>query len=491
MPTRFAAVLGFVLASSVVAQESKGQLDASPALFSALAAIQAAGYDAEIDSPSNHPLRRALRDHLAKLEVESLPELKAFFAPLRKKDPNAVFSQIVSWSLSVDGPPNFKPLRTDLPMPPDAAALEGFAALLAKFHQQAGLDQLWRKVQPAYEEAIARYHPLVTRAVLEVNAYLRNPTSGHAGKRFQIYVDLIGPPNQVQTRSYGDDYYVVVTAAAEPRLDDIRHGYLHYLIDPMIAKFSERLEMKRGLIDYAQGSPILEDQYKQDFVLLATECLIKAVEARMARRPAMVQQALKEGFVVTPAFDELLAAYEKQEVALQLYIPDIIAGIDLRKEEKRLDRIDFAAERAKRSVRVAPVEREKAPTGAEKTLADAEDLYRARTDLGRARDLFLRVLQETARKPLHAKAYYGMARIATLQNDPELAGRLFTKALEVEPDAEVKSWSLFYLGRLADIRGEAEQAKERYQAALAVEGASEKLRQDAGKGLEGAFRKKE
>src|SRR5439155_23071067 len=37
--------------------------DALP--ISVLAAVNAAGYDAEVNSASNHPLRKALRDHLA------------------------------------------------------------------------------------------------------------------------------------------------------------------------------------------------------------------------------------------------------------------------------------------------------------------------------------------------------------------------------------------------------------------------------------------
>ena len=43
---------------------------------------------------------------------------------------------------------------------------------------------------------------------------MRNPTSGYLGRRFQIYVDLLGAPNQVQMRSYADDYFVVVTPPA-------------------------------------------------------------------------------------------------------------------------------------------------------------------------------------------------------------------------------------------------------------------------------------
>ena len=71
--------------------------------------------------------------------------------------------------------------------------------------------------QPAYEQVIASYHTGVSQALLEANAYLRNPTSGFLGRRFQIYVDLLGAPNQIQTRSYKDDYFVVVTPSLRTR----------------------------------------------------------------------------------------------------------------------------------------------------------------------------------------------------------------------------------------------------------------------------------
>jgi hypothetical protein len=478
-----------VLTLPAVAQQTQGQLDGNPSIFGALAAIQAAGLEAEPNSLSSHPLRQQLREHLAKQKLPSVDELKKFLSS-KQKDPNLLFSQVVSWALTVDGPPNFLPAHKDQIPPPDAAALEGLAPILGRFWKEANLDQIWKQVQPAYDEVIAKYHPLVTRAVMEVNAFLRNPTSGYLGRRFQIYVDLIGPPNQVQSRSYADDYFVVVTSAKDLPIDDIRHGYLHYLIDPLGLKFSEQLNKKRGLIDYAQGSPILEDHYKNDFVLLATECFIKAVESRLSRKPALIDQALREGFVVTPAFSELLAVYEKQEVAMRLYFPELVNAIDLRKEEKRLDHIEFASSRATRTVKVTPVEQIVEPTGLEKKLADAEDLFRARS-LGPAREGWLAILQETDRKSIHAEAYYGLARIAALENNPELSERLFRKALELEPSARVKSWCLLYLGRLADAQGNRDQAKDHYQAALAVPDAPDAVRRSAQSGLSEAFKKKQ
>src|ERR1039458_4098556 len=70
-----------------------------------------------------------------------------------------------------------------------------------------------------------------------------------------------------------------------------------------------------------------------------------------------------------------------------------------------------------------------------------------------------------------------------------VADRLFRKVLELQPDAETKSWSLLYLARLADSQGDRDQAVENYKAALAVPDAPESVRQAAQKGVAEAFKK--
>jgi tetratricopeptide (TPR) repeat protein len=468
----------------------QNQLDSSPALFAVMVALNAGGFNLDADSPSNSPLRREIRDFFAVQRNESLDELRRFVRDHHLRDPNAELSTYVSYALAVEGPPNFENRYPTTAMPPDVDRLYGFTAVLSNFYRDNHLYDLWKRTQPSYDHAILQLQEPIVNGVLQANAYLRNATSGYLGRRFQIYVDLFGPPNQVQTRSYVDDYFVVVTPSAELPIEAIRHAYLHYLLDPLALKFSKGLLEKRGLGDYAQGSPILEEQYKSDFILLTTECLIKAVESRIDRKPASVDQALKEGFVLTPAIAEQLAIFEKQDVAMRLFFPELIDGIDLKREAERLDHIDFAKERVARNVR--KVTREIAapePTGIEKALADAEKAYTDR-DLARAGDMFLKIVQQTEQKSVHAKAYYGLARIKVLEKDPETGDRLFRKVLELEPDPDTKSWSLLYLGRLADSQKLHDEAVEHYKAALAVEGAPESVRKAAEQGLKEAYVKK-
>jgi len=130
-------------------------------------------------------------------------------------------------------------------------------------------------------------------------------------------------------------------------------------------------------------------------------------------------------------------------------------------------------------------------TGVAKTLDDAEQLFldreKAAGNASQAKERFLKALQETDDKPLHAKAYYGLARIALLDRDPETADRFFRRVLELEPDPATKAWALVYSGKLADSQGEKEPAQENYKAALAIQGISDLARQEAQRGLTGAF----
>jgi tetratricopeptide (TPR) repeat protein len=485
----FLGVVGAVLAQSQP-QPQHGELDSSPALFTVLAAINASGYDADLDSNANSPIRKQLRDVIAAKHLECVDALKKFFGTHKQANQIAELNQYISFALTLDGPPDFQSRMKPEEIPLDVRPMAGLDHLMANFYQEAGIADLWKRAQPAYDELIAAYHAPVSKALLEANAYVRNPTSGFRGRRFQIYIDLLGAPNQIQTRSYKDDYFVVVTPSPELQVDQIRHAYLHYLLDPLALRYFEQLNRLKGLADFANPAPALETAYKDDFVLLATECLIKAVESRLAHgaadRQALVDQALREGFVLTPAMADGLAVYEKQDESLRLYYLDLVGQIDLDREDKRLEKVKFSRDAAVKKAPPAPPPPAPVITGTAKTLEEAEELY-AKRDLPRARESFLKVLQVPGETTLHARAYYGLARIAALEKDPELAEKLFQKTLELSPDKDTESWAYLYLGRLADAAGDRGQAEKNYRAALAIEGAPASVKSAATKELAQPF----
>ncbi len=463
-----------------------GQLDANVSLFTVLCALHAAGYDAEIDSPNNHPLRAAAVRNLASRNLTTAGELREWLEN-RKLGPKRLdLNRFISFALSVDGPPKFNYKFASHEMPPDVVPLAGFERLISRFYAEAQVEELYKQAQPAIERVLASYQPAVVQTLGQVNGYLRNPTSGYAGRRFSIIVELLGPPNQIQTRAYRDDYYLILTPSPELQTDYIRYAYLQYLLDPLSFKFAAKLEKKKPLIDLAQAAPALEEHYKADFSLLTTASLIRAIEARIDRRKSP-DQALREGFILTPYFTEALAKYEAQEASMRLYYPEMIDAIDIKKEDKRLAAVDFLKDRPVKTVTVVAktvvaTEEKVELTGVFKTLEEAETLYRA-AKLEPSRDLFLRALQETADQPLHAKAYYGLGRVAARQANLELAEKMFTKVLELSPDPQTKAWTHVYLGNLAERAQEPQQATAQFEAALAVPGATAAARQAAQQAL--------
>jgi len=488
----FLFTLVLIAALRAPAAEQHGQLDASQTLFSVLAAINAGGYDTDLASAANHPLRAMIRKELASRNLSVVPELKYFVAKHKKKDPAADLGQYISFALAVKGPPDFEYKFRKVDLPPDVEGLEGFSELMVRFHREANIDELWQQAQPFFDKAIERYHEPVSQAVLEVNGYLRSVTSGAIGRRFQIFIDLLGAPNQIQVRGYADDYYIIITPSPEPQIDDIRSAYLGYLIEPSAIKYSDLIMKNQGVKDYAQTAPALPEVYKSDFLLLTTRSLIKAIESRMSRggkRQEMVDRALLEGFVLTPFFAEQLAVYEKQQESMKMYFPEMIKAIDLKHEEQRLEKVKFASEA---SVRVAKTVAAPPPpqiSATEKALETAENLYRDR-ELGKAKQSYNALLQAPDEKSAHAAAYYGLARIAILERDPELAERLFQKALESSPQPQVRAWVEVYLARLSDAAGERAEAVNHYKQALAVEGGSAAAREAAEKGIQQSFQKK-
>jgi len=447
-----------------------------------MAAINAAGYDADLDSPNNHPIRKEIRQELAKRNIPSLEALKSFVAKHHRANPTAELSQYISFALSVGPPPNFEFKEKGADIPPDVSELSDLQPLLVRFYKEANIEDLWKRAQRAIDQAIERYHDPVSEAVLQCNLYLRQQTSGFSGRRFQIYIELQAPPNQIQTRSYGNEFTVVVTPSPDLRIFDIRHGYLTYLLDPLATKYQEAIARKKPIFDHAQRAEALPEHLRFDYLLLTTESLVKAIEARLDKQPAFVQQSLKQGYILTPYFAEALPVYEKQEAAMVVYYRDLIYGIDMAKEEARLGNVEFDSKPLPAHTLAVTAPAPPPLTGAAKTLDEAEQLYSQR-DLDKAKNLYLQVLQQTDQKPVHAAAYYGLARIAALQKDPETSERLFQKVLELEPEAPVKAWTLVYLGRLSIAAGDNNAAGKYFSDALQVTGASDMARKAAQQGV--------
>lgn len=442
------------------------------------------GYDHELQSSS--PLRSQVRSELA--EASKVPaaakvasEMCNFYHDHRQNDSAHELAQYVSLALNLGSPPDFTPQRAEADMPPDAIYVLGFAPLLKEYYSAAKMHQLWQKHQPEYLALIDRYHDPVAKMISSTDNYLRMPVSGYAGRTFTVYLEPMCAPGQVNSRNYYQDYFYVVISPAgnDIHIDEIRHTYLHYVLEPLIAKRATALKRLEPLLVSVKNAPMPEE-YRHDTGLLVIECLIRAVEARMPADPkmpekdrlALVKEDEEQGYVLTGVFYNDLKAFEKDNRGLQDAFPDFLHNIDLADQQKMASQIQFASQAAPELMRTSKPASQSKIVLAERDLAGGNPIEASK---------LAQESLEAEEEP--ARAYFVLARAATMQGNMQGARDNFQKALESSQDPRIVAWCHIYLGRILDLQDEREAAMAQYQAALATGDASPETRNAAERGL--------
>jgi tetratricopeptide (TPR) repeat protein len=479
-----------LLSLGAPAQAQLPSLEVNQSLFVVMSAINAAGYDVDLENTANSPVRAAVRQYLAQKKLPVLENLKEFYALRRKPSLAQTLSQYVSFALCIElvngeKGPEFRYRYRIADLPPDVQEMDGFELLMTRFYRESGIGDLFQRNQAALDHALEPYGAPVALAFQQIDGYLRNPRINNYKGSFKVFLDVMAAPNQIQVKSYGNELFVILSPSPEPQIDYIRSAYLHFMVEPITLRFLSDILEKKSLADYAQGAPALETHYKEDFVLLTTNCLVKAIEARMApqtRRAAMIDSALKEGFILTPYFSEALILYEKQDQSMRLYLQEMVQAIDLRKEVARLDGIKFASAPATRKARPSPQRAPVEKSPAEKTMDEAEALY-AEKKYPAAGELYRRAVTETHSRILQARAYFGLGRVAALSKDPELAVQMFEKTIDLEAEPPIRAQAYVYLGRLMELANEPDVARRHFESALATDGAAPASRRAAEEAL--------
>lgn len=465
------ALIGFVAQVSLAQNTPQVAMDTNESLFAVLTAINACGYDTELSV--SHPLREQIRGEVAKA-IQASPDLTETVNAMcqvyddhKQVDGSRTLAQYVSLALYLNPPPDLSLKAKEADLPPDAVGVMGLVPALQKFYKDAGIHDIWTKHQEEYSALANRYHEPMSKMLFSTEIYLRLPSAGYLGRSFTVYLDPMGSPGQTNARNYGADYYVVVSPGADSavKMEQIRHSYLHYLVDPMVLKYPTTLKRLEPLLDAVRTAP-LEDSFKNDVSLLVTECFIRAVEARTmgpskapeAQRDETVEAAMKQGFILTRYFYDSLVTFEKDEAGLRAVYGDILSRIDVGKENKRASFIDFASNADPELLRLArPVE--------SKLLVNAEQKLSSGDKSG-AQKLAQQALDEKTGDA--GRALFILAEIATLNADMPGARSYFQRALEVASEPKVVAWSHIYLGRISDLQEERDDALSHYRAALSA-----------------------
>jgi tetratricopeptide (TPR) repeat protein len=393
-------------------------------------------------------------------------------------------------------------LRRD-DLPPEALTLEGFNPILANFYSEAKIDEIWKLYEPEYERSVESLRAPVSTLVFTASNYLREIMRASTGRTFSVYVEPLAGDKTI-FRTFGDQYVLVVRPSTAPPMDDIRHAFLHFLLDPIAIRYRVQASKASPLLEIAARAPQLPVDLRDDFTSFFDECLVRAVELRLRRLTpgdlsSAIDQAEDSGYVLVRPIYAGLSGFEKSEPAMGYYLPDLIKGINVEAEQRRLRDVKFSEavtasetvpERNARIAKPAP-----APFGnpLDDDMAEGQRQISARNGAAAAAS-FERVL---AAHPDDERATYGLAVASALQGKPEQARELFTKVIdaaqnplagtEKHSDPSNLSWSHIYLGRMYDVEGKRDLAVLEYRAALAVAGVPDTARAAAQRGIEAGY----
>ena len=471
-------------------------VDGSEAMFTTMCALLASGFEAEVSAADWSPMRAQLRDRMQHQQGPAVEVMRNFYKQHELAEPGQMLSRYI-WFGLVSGPaPKFVPtLRRD-ELPPEVIALEGFQEILSNYYQEQKIGELWRQLQPVYNHDIEQMHDSVAQIAFMATGYLREILDPTSPRSFTIIVEpLVGRITNV--RNFGDHYALVVSGSGQVPLDTVRHAFLHFLLDPLPLRYSHVVAVKLPLFESAASAPRLDPDLKDDFPSYVAECTVRAVELKLKRMsPGERDSAMDiddaDGYVLVRPLFAALAKFEQSEPTMKLYFPDLLRSIDLEAERKRIATIKFAPRGVKSNATDAEVlARHKAatpttiPNDAEAIAALTEGERRiAEKNPRAAAAAFQRVL---VKYPEQARAWFGLGVVAMMQQDgaraKEIFGRLTSGEHAATEDSMVMAWSHVHLGTIYDIEGQPERAKAEYQAALAVDGAPEKAKQAATKGL--------
>jgi predicted negative regulator of RcsB-dependent stress response len=299
-------------------------------------------------------------------------------------------------------------------------------------------------------------------------------------------------------------------------MNDVRHTYLHYVIEPLLTARANAVDHIQPILKEIREAP-LEFRYRNDTVPLNIECLIKAIEARTmdtgvpeykipagvdrsdlpryeherqlyqqkvdAIKLATVHHDMTQGFVLTQYFYEQLIQFEKDPASLQDTIGEMVYSMDVEQQVHRAREIEFDKEADEEVLSRSKPRKLTGLDLAEARLAAgdvATASTMARQVLANHADTLDAVAQE-------ARANFILARVAIVTGHPEEAINGFQKTIATTREPRLVAWSHIYLGRMLDLDCKRDEAISEYKTALESRDGQQDTRLAAERGVKKAF----
>jgi len=494
----------------------------SEQVFFVAAALNACGYNQGLDqsSPIRKQVRAEMNQALAKSEDARTKRDKVclFIAQHRMTGTEKDIAQYISLALYLTPPPNLETTAELTEMPPDATQVVEFVPLLKAFAAAVDLHGIWLADHHIYDEEIDRLHDPLSQMIVNTNLYLKMPASTYSGRRFIVVIEPLLSPSLVNARVYGSDYVVVVSPVnGSIPMADVRHTYLHYVIEPLLYTRTNAINRMAPILKEIRDAP-LAYMYRSDPVPLTVECLIKAIEARTmdtgipiykippgvdrsqlpryerlveqseqkvaAARWVAVQRDMAQGFVLTQYFYEQMIQFEKGQASLSETIGEMVYSMD----------IDQQVHRARDTVFAQASGDDVLQRSQPRKLAglDLAEAHLAAGDVATASKIANQVLAaehttSTQSEADVAHAYFILARAAIMTGHPEQAIDDFQKTLATSKEPRLLAWSHIYLGRMLDLDCKRDQAVAEYKEALQSRDGQLDTRLAAERGVKAAY----
>jgi tetratricopeptide (TPR) repeat protein len=482
---------------------SESVIHSEPVFFMA-AALNACGYDEGLNEsdPIRKWVRTQMNDALAKSEDARAKRdrMCLFIAQHNMTGTDEDRAQYISLALYLTQPPNLEITGDPNDLPLDARSVTGIVPLVKDFAQGVDLNGIWLVARKNYDHEIDLLHDPISDMIVKTDTYLKMPAEAYTGRRFIVVIEPMLSPHMVNARIYGLDYVVVVSPVnGTIPMANVRHTYLHFVIDPLLFSRYNGLQQMQPIMKVIQDAPLnFED--RSNPALFTIGCLIKAIEARTkdagdfgiavyriptgversqlpryqhqleqfqqkveAARLALVQHDMEQGYVLTQYFYEQLLQFEKSGEDLSTAIGPMVYGMDVDQQVHRAKETEFA--------KVSDEEVLQRPVPVELSGLDLAEQKLSQGDTAAAGALAQRAIAADNGTPAAVaaagRADFILARVALMTGHPQEAFDDFHKTVAMSKDPRTLAWSHIYLGRMLDLACHREEALAQYQAAMA------------------------
>ena len=504
----------------------------SESVFVMAAALNACGYDEGLEE--SDPIRKHIRDEMNQAFAQSedartrRDALCLFIAQHRMTGSERDISQYISLALYLTAPPELEITADLTEMPPDATQVAEIVPILRAFSAAVDLHGIWLAAHHTYDEEADKIHDPLSQMIVNTNIYLKMPAATYSGSRFIVVIEPQLSPSVVNARIYGTDYVVVVSPVngAIP-MADVRHTYLHYVIDPLLYARSNAIDREQPILKEIRDAP-LEFRMRSDTVPLTIECLIKAIEARTmdtgipeykipvnvdrsqlpiyehqkelnqqkvdAARLAQVQHDMRQGYVLTQYFYEQMIAFEKDPASLKDTIGEMVYSMDVDQQVHRARETEFdkqadgdVLQHSKprqltgmdlAEAKLAAGDIDGARAMALKALANQQDTIASTADAAHAHFILARA---------DLMSFHANETSDEIEKTVDDAVDQFQKTLATSKEQRLIAWSHIYLGRILDLECKRDEAVAEYKEALDSRDGQLDTRVSAERGVKTAY----